>query len=365
MVPELADKKKSISACTVAEDGKRISLATVMYNALSNPARCNGGLKGTTGRKSAKREQQAKIERRVYHVMHHGSSDIPADAPIPVENCKWRAIGFNGKKEEKHNGINSHYHFYICPELGDSQVMARRIPCSCISCSQQLAIPWNALIKEPLKQPRFQDPSDCHYKAILGNHNKWKLIRLVSTEVDDDELDALKEDILGEMEATIASKIEIGHFGAYDSDSDYYIVRWSDLPCRLEDYEDDASVEGCDRNTLSPGTIVCKGVYWNKVGRAKHWYSPPSVAAERLFRVRYVVATGFTMLAHSDSNPFSENRSSKSKSQCTDSAHNEIESEIARRARLDYDEATHISFGVDSESEGEDDAEDSGTDDDE
>ena len=42
---------------------------------------------------------------------------------------------------------------------------------------------------------------------------------------------------------------------------------------RLEDVGDVDSddVEGCDIDNVGPGTIVCKGIYWNKVGRAKHW----------------------------------------------------------------------------------------------
>ena len=99
----------------------------------------------------------------------------------------------------------------------------------------------------------------------------------------------------------------MGDFAAYDADQDYYIIQGTDLPHPAEEYDKEtpAVIEGCDRDQLGPGTIVCKGMYWNKVGRAKRWYSPPSVVLERLFRVRYVVATGFEMKGHCDAtNPF-------------------------------------------------------------
>ena len=89
--------------------------------------------------------------------------------------------------------------------------------------------------------------------------------------------------------------------------------------------------------------MVCKGVYWNPVDRAKRWFTPPPEGSkELLFRVRYVVAASDLVMERPSETVKLPNR--KDKQQIKDmggrrvlvDSHDSILAELARRAMIDF-----------------------------
>ena len=316
--PETDNDKKYLSAELVnAKVGGKVSMAELFHKVLSDPKHSNGA-KGD--RKSAKREYNSKIQHRYYTVMHHGNTDQDANSYLPIPTTKFVvASGFEKSTAlDKYWGIGHHYHFYCCPQLGLGKVAARRIPCSCQACYQQLNEPWEEEIQDISKQPRFQKVQDCIYKEVFEGYNEWKIISLKSIPTKDaeedfdpaDEMEELFNDILGEYEIEAANQIEKDMFGAYqteDPNTDgFYIIQWMSHVYRLE--EDSYEIEGMDGNKLEAGSQVADGLYWNPVPRAKDWYTPPQKEQVFTFRVRYVLKGDLYMLDQSESYPFPNNR---------------------------------------------------------
>ena len=244
------------------------------------------------------------------------------------------------------NGVKFHYHFYADYHLGLQQVAARRIPCACPSCHQQITKPWDDSIKDPSNQPKFQEPENCVFKDVFGDLNDWKIITLQQVKGNCVEGEVLEmfEDTLGAMESAAATSLEEDCYFAYnaptepDSPDGYYIVRATGQAFSLP--EDSREVQGC--NYLEAGSIVVTGVFLNIVPRATRWYTPPpDRTKEYLFRVRYVLDPGVVMEAPSVTVvlPNSTNKADimnlhprrVSKHSCAT-----IDTEIGRRAMLDY-----------------------------
>jgi hypothetical protein len=339
-IPEIEDRF-AIDAHTVEANGKRASFAGRIKAIMDTPDQIYG-VKGDV--KHEKREQSAKISKRCFHVMHHGNTDSPANAKLDLINTKFGSTGFISKSGQTQNGIMAHYHFVAFPELGIGRVAARRIPCACEPCCKMLKIPWDNGVTDPQDQPRFATVTDCKYALILGDLNDWRIIYLKENPevMDVEELEQVYNDILGEHEAAAARNIAPGGFGAYGAD-EYHLVEWKSEAFPLEKETD--KVEGMAGNVLPAGTLVAKGVYWNDVGRAPRWYTPPSGRrVQRLFRVRYVVSPQLVVNDPSDDVVFPRSRKDRNRvlkmgpKRVTDECHGHVLAEVARRARLDHEE---------------------------
>ena len=117
-------------------------------------------------------------------------------------------------------------------------------------------------------------------------------------------------------------------------------------------------VEGCPE--MPAGTVVCKGIYWNKVrGRAPGWYTPPPArrAKKYVFRVRHVVDPDLKML-DSKEVEFPKGRKDRDKilkmkpRKLAQENQDFLMHELSRRAALDYEEGT-LEEAVEQEEEEE------------
>ena len=161
--------------------------------------------------------------------MQHGNTDTDANAPVPLINSNFQvASGFCKEigKGLRLDGITAYYHFYLSKELGIGKIAARRIPCACQACKEQLAMPWNNNLV-PAAQPMFQSPVNCILRPIMEAFNDWKILSFVRSAVDPEEIQVIFEGVLGEMEAITAHEIEVGGFGAHDTENDYDLVEWT------------------------------------------------------------------------------------------------------------------------------------------
>ena len=184
-----------------------------------------------------------------------------------------------------------------------------------------------------------------------------------------EDIDDLKQEVLQEYDAGVMQSIQPGLFGSIVVDDDarhapdgYYIVQWSGQPYTLQE---DTEVDGA---ILPEGTLVCQAVYWNWVRGATRWFTPPTGEPEAfLFRLRYVVNPCVTMedLSVTARLPNSWRPARKATvtamgpKRVVEEAHDQIISEIARRALLHYEEDSDNDSGSDDEDNDEEDSVDS------
>ena len=108
-------------------------------------------------------------------------------------------------------------------------------------------------------------------------------------------MDELKQDILDALEGRAIRKIQTGNLGAYETAGDEcYVIEFTGEPYALPADQD--QVEGVP-DYLPAGSTVVKGFYWNPVGGAPRWYTPPPVLqrTEKTFRVRCIVNPDLAM----------------------------------------------------------------------
>ena len=109
---------------------------------------------------------------------------------------------------------------------------------------------------------------------------------------------------------------------------------------------------------LPEGSLVARGVYWNQVRGATRWFSPPPTnqRQERIFRVRYVLEPD-VIVEEPSATVTLPNRRDKARilalgpRRVTLAAEDTINSELAHRARIDYEEDNNIVEDVGDEEE--------------
>ena len=113
----------------------------------------------------------------------------------------------------------------------------------------------------------------------------------------------------------------------------------------------ESGVEGCGH--LPEGTIVCKGVHMNEVGRAPRWYTPPPGRRppKHIFRVRYVVDPNLEMEDPSETVKLPNRKGDdkilrKGPKRVSIEANNKVIAELARRAMMDFEEGNCLLFAV-------------------
>jgi hypothetical protein len=144
--------------------------------------------------------------------------------------------------------------------------------------------------------------------------------------------------VLCTMEACISLMMCSGDVGAVGTTDEaamgYYLVKWLTEPYKLQ-----AKTEGM-AGMIGVGTLVVKGVYFNRVREALYWYTLSDVRT--LFKMRHVLWTGLQLLKISSENtlPRACNRMEATRQKEVKVApfdHNKIMEEAERCDWLDYD----------------------------
>ena len=167
--PEANDGACRMAAHAMVGD-KKMSLAVESARLCSLPVR-SSGVKAEGGKRQ-KREAEAKMKGRVYHVQD------PAE--VKYKSINMLAVGF---EKGDHNGLLAHYHFQVSKDLGIGKAAAQHIPCACAPCLTQLELPWANGVAAA-DQPRYASSTCCIYwlnfKMGVGEPgiNDWKILTL-------------------------------------------------------------------------------------------------------------------------------------------------------------------------------------------
>jgi hypothetical protein len=170
--------------------------------------------------KSKKREAQAKMKSRHYHIQDPNM--------VRFGSVKMEATGFPSVRGETRNGMAAMYNFHANPDLGMRAVAAQRIPCACMACIEQLQRDW--LPGNPAEtQPRYSRNTQCKWFGIFDGLNDWKIITLKPrADADEDKLEEAHAYALNGIETMNSEKVETGNHGAFatnDPDADKYYVQ--------------------------------------------------------------------------------------------------------------------------------------------
>ena len=302
MTPEVITSKDRMSSATMIEGAEK-SFAKECLRLCSNPDRKTGV---KSEKKSAKREANAKLKERFYHLQEYDE--------VKYNNKQVALEGFkNGPRE----GISSMYNIRADPDLGFGKAAIRRIPCACNSCVAQLSIPW-VPGKSATEQDRYKVNKHCKYWSIFEGTNDWQIItcKEVMSGPDSDSED-LEKAILIKYADSMSETLIPGNVGAFlteDEDTDgYYIVTWTSFPYTLQ--EDERCTAYDPPMIFKKGTLVCDAIYHNKVENTKYWYTLSTL--KTIVRLTHVLMTEITMLAISDDNTLPRNMGKRKKDKCT------------------------------------------------
>jgi len=281
--------ERKMPAHSMTSEGEEFSLAKVAKEKLSHVSRL-AGVKGN--KKSAKREEKAKMRLQQYHVQKE-------------EDVKYRGIKkvATGYGKGKHNGVMGHYNIHANSMLGVGCVAVCRIPCACVGCRAQLQMAWVPNV--PFKQqPQYKASVTCKNREIFQELNDWKLITLVDADGSHLEMnDKVHEDILLAISKTLLGEVEIGGYGAVSTDDPeadgYYVLQWETKARQL-----DEDLEVSDDVVIEKDEWVVDGIYLNKVPRAKQWYTKAPANDEDGLRttvqMKHVVSAKLDLSGESD-----------------------------------------------------------------
>ena len=244
-----------------------------------------------TGSNYNARSKTAKLTERFYHV-HNDKKYISFINPKATHG--W--LTYEGSKV----GIRYHYNFRADHKLPIGQVAARRIPCACDACIEQLEQPW--LPKVPFhKQPRYKGGNTkCIYWNIFQGVNDWLLIKISDKQDSDSTIDhTLVENTLECNTAKVAEEVVIDGYGALATNDNnvkvgYYILQWKSLPYILS--EDTLITTFKPPMMLRKGDMVCDGVYLNDVHNCKFIYTHgDEISLQTTVRLQHVVEANIHM----------------------------------------------------------------------
>jgi hypothetical protein len=216
---------------------------------------------GVKDRKSAKRQANAYFRLRNYLLQNK------EDVEHSNITMSWQRKLFpvlpeveGQPKIRGRNGVLTHYHFRLDPNLGAGKCAIRRIPCACPACVQTLLLDWDPTITIPKDQPRYQPVKRCHFHDILGKYNNWIIMEFNNKGSPDEDLDDVHAVVLKGMTETTMEQIEIDGYGAVSTDdpktAGYYIVRFTTGPYTLQS---DHIAENGD--VYKTGELVCDAVF--------------------------------------------------------------------------------------------------------
>jgi hypothetical protein len=336
-------KKMCLIGTPGAQETKQRMEAAAMVNGASKSLAeecirlCNDeervcGLKG--GAKNAKREMNARLKRRHYH-LHSPEAARFVDLKMRVA----------GLPSGRYKGIGAMYNIRTDPELGLGTAAVRRIPCCCEACVTQLKKPWRP--GTPAKeQERYEQNRNCQWWSIFEGENDWNIIKCVpGKEANPEQIEETQDVVLEGLATMMAETVEVGGNGAFLADDDrydgYYIVRWTSSPYTLQ--EDLLLEEFVPPIRIEAGELVCDAVYWETLPRAKHWWYPKGETDTVTVRMQQVVASNLRLDEISTTNKLpntcrKREATSVGARRISNHDHDEILDEIARRDALEYEE---------------------------
>ena len=281
-------RTNKVDNATRNPDGSPISCGGMCYEILSHPT-WRYPLEGDT--KHKRKEGQIGIKER-----HYGLTNFDEDNPIPfdgvtffIDDSQW------GSSSETKNKINEMFHLYCHPFMPMNTLAARRIPCVCEACTDQLNKKWIAGV--PLKdQPRFAIRNDCAIERQMRGMNKWNFVQVEIKDPTNSDRQKVNR-VLGKiMETHVEDQrryVNNGWFGAIatedeDAECGMWLVEWKSEPYALDQ---DSILEGFGNTEAPKGTIVAKGVYYNRIKYAPGWYEKDRNHKLFEFSLQHVIAS--------------------------------------------------------------------------
>ena len=248
-------------------------------------------------------------------------------------------------------------HCCTCPELGPGKAALRRFPCSCEGCDDAITQSWVNGIKEAAKQLPLQNASDCFFKPLLEDKNKWHFVDLHErVGSDEDEVDEERQLVLRHVTTSVARSIEMGKIGAFafeqregeSNEEGHHLIEFTGLP-RTEQGE---GTTGC------AWKVDCNWLH--SVPTARHWHTKSS--QKEAVDLVHVVATDVEMKPMSPTNMMKnravrQEAAQKNAMRIADESHEFILDEIMRRERLGHD-PSRVFVAADEDSESDEDDED-------
>jgi hypothetical protein len=227
-------------------------------------------------------------------------------------------------------------------DLGPGRIAARRIPCACIPCTEQLARPW-LWERQPKDQPRYAINEDCELWSVFEGLNNYHILELQEKkESDNDEFLQAQKLVVDSWANSIAPCIHAETIGAQNSVDGYYLVQFTGEPRRVE--EDTVLEKYTPPIYVGAGELVVEGRYFSEVPRAKRWFT--STTDSTVMRVSQILLVGLSLLAESELGPTlpsgCNRRQAREKGArlLTAVDHGRLLDEIQRRQVVDFVEET-------------------------
>lgn len=340
--PEIDEEEGPKMKANSMQGGQLVSLAQECARLCSLQTRVSG-VKGVGG-KRAKRESEAKLQHRNYHV--HKEDEVE------FATLSMKAHGF---EKGEHQGLLAHYNIRVSSELGLGLAAVRRIPCACPPCRNQMEHPWAPGI-EAHKQPCFITNKECHYWQMyckpdnVTGYNDWKIINLHAKPTTNPTPmleDKAKKHVLCGLTTRLAQSLQLNGVGAINvedtAEGGFYLLTWTTEPYTLQ--EDVYLNEYDPPMRVLTGELVCEGTYWMRVPRAKNWYTQmvEEDGGKTTVRVQQVLVPNLVLEAESSSLKLPNTCNKKHARQkgaryLPATAHDTILEEKCRRERLAFDD---------------------------
>ena len=135
-------------------------------------------------------------------------------------------------------GIPSMYNFRCDPDLDIGKADCRQIPCAYLAWLEILNIPWEKESADKEK-PRYGVNERYLYWKNFKGYNNWKVVDLITTNVDTEDEEKEYETIVHGIEARIIKRILIGTFSAMRTSDEatqwYFLLKWITEPYTVQE----------------------------------------------------------------------------------------------------------------------------------
>ena len=292
----------------------------------------------------------AKVSARYYYV--HQQTDVKFTLLSKGTN------GWPKTQHQKRNGIQHHYNFRADPSLGLGYVAARRIPCCCVACQEQLKQAWLPHISFQ-DQPRYaSNNKNCVFWETLGPLNNWQLISIVdfnnsNSETTSKITKSIFRNTLRSKSITMSSNIVVGNYAAISTTdektmSGYYICCITSNPYILQD-----NSTTMDAQKLAKGDLVCDITWLNQVPLCRTIFShglKDDTSLMSITRIQHIVDpdVSFSYLKHENQLPSKIKKNFNELQNLNaiiidDACHDNIIEEINSRMHMEHSEYDEVS----------------------
>ena len=198
------------------ENDNEKSFAVTAKKMCDEPNRKDGVT--SAGGKSCKREENRSVQERLYYVTGRIEIEFGDASMKPLKMRENLDDLFLGDK--KHNGTQSHQNCHFDPDSGKGHCAARRMPCCCDSCMEQLKKPWIIGVA-PQDQDRHKENRNCEKWNLYKKENNWQIVKLEPTKKSEPLFDDMLMTILQDNAMMAAMESSIGSFGALQTIGDH------------------------------------------------------------------------------------------------------------------------------------------------